>query len=37
VSDMTDRIRIIITQMKSNRDSHKNYIIQLEQALGEEE
>jgi hypothetical protein len=33
MSDLTQRIRTIIAQMKSNQDSHKNYILQLEQAL----
>lgn len=30
---ITQRIRTIIAQMKSNQDSHKNYILQLEEAL----
>lgn len=34
---MTNRIRTIIAQMKSNQDSHKNYILQLEEALDGEQ
>lgn len=37
MSDLTIRIRTIIAQMKSNQDSHKNYILQLEQALDGEQ
>jgi hypothetical protein len=33
IDETDENIRTIIAQMKSNQDSHKNYILQLEQAL----